>query len=122
MSKLSKLVAAIEADFKQRLPDYHKSRREGLTLLAALMLEVRSANLMELAAALPREIGTCHDRYQYLERQLKNEKIEANTVIAPYALELIARLRERGEMIILQLDQSHINDVNEVLRANFKIH
>ena len=56
MVKRPALVEAIEADFKERLPDYHKSRREGLAALAGVMLETRSANLMELAAALPREI------------------------------------------------------------------
>ena len=56
MVKRPALVEAIEADFKERLPDYHKSRREGLAALAGVMLERRSANLMELAAALPREI------------------------------------------------------------------
>ncbi|MSP89765.1 MAG: hypothetical protein EXQ92_13300, partial [Alphaproteobacteria bacterium] len=55
--KRSALIEAMEEDFKERLPGYHKSRREGLTTLAGVMLEARSANLMELAAALPREIG-----------------------------------------------------------------
>ena len=59
----SALIKAIEEDLKRRLPGYHKSRREGLTTLAAVMLEVRSANLMELAAALPRKIGAAEHRY-----------------------------------------------------------
>jgi len=62
---------------------------------------------MELAEALPREIGTAHDRYQYIERQLKNEKIDSDATIEPYALEVIERLSSRGETIILQMDQSH---------------
>ena len=37
---------AIGADFEGRHPGYPKSRREGLVLLASVMLEVRSANLM----------------------------------------------------------------------------
>ena len=73
----SMLAKTIEEDFKAKLPSYHKSRREGLTTLAALMLEIRSANLMELASALPREIGSADHRYQYIERQLKNEAIDA---------------------------------------------
>lgn len=43
------------------------------------MLETRSANLMELAAALPRDIGAADHRYQYIERQLKNREIDADT-------------------------------------------
>ena len=34
MVERSALIAAIEEEFKQRLPDYHKSRREELTTLA----------------------------------------------------------------------------------------
>ena len=68
----SAVIAAIEEDFQCRLPGYHKSRREGLTTLAGVMLEVRSGNLMELAAAPPREIGAAEHRYQYIERQLAN--------------------------------------------------
>jgi len=117
----SMLVKSIEDDFKDKLPGYHKSRREGLTHLAALMLDIRSANLMELAAALPREIGSADHRYQYIERQLKNEAIDVDEVIKPYALQVIAQLAARGETIILQMDQSHINDVNEVLMLSVRL-
>jgi hypothetical protein len=34
------------------------------------MLDVRSANLMELAAALPREIGAAEHRYHTGERSI----------------------------------------------------
>lgn len=121
MFKASAVSTAIEKDFEARHPVYHKSRRAGLVMLAGVMLEVRSANMMELAAALPREIGTAHDRYQYIERQLKNEKIDANATIRPYALEVIERLSERGETVVLQLDQSHINGVNEVLMLSVRL-
>jgi hypothetical protein len=96
---------------------YHKSRREGLTTLAGIMLEVRSANLMELAASLPHEIGTAHDRYQYLERQLKNDKTDVDATIRPYAQQVIERLASSGETVILRMDQSHINEGHEVLMS-----
>jgi len=121
MVERSALIAAIEEDFKQRLPDYHKSRREALTTLAGVMLETRSANLMELAAALPREIGAADHRYQYIERQLKNEAIDAGVMIKPYALAAIERLAARGQTVVLQMDQSHINDANEVLMPSARL-
>jgi hypothetical protein len=62
MCKASVVSTAIEKDFEARHPVYHKSRRGGLVMLAGVMLEVRSANMIEFAAALPREIGTAHDR------------------------------------------------------------
>ena len=118
MVKRTTLIEAIEEDFEQRLPGFHKSRREGLTTLAGVMLETRSANLMELAAALPREIGAADHHYQYIERQLKNEAIDADAVIKPYALQAIELLAARGQTIVLQMDQSHINDANEVLMVS----
>lgn len=121
MVKRSALIEAIEEDFKERLPDYHKSRREGLATLAGVMLETRSANLMELAAALPREIGAADHRYQYIERQLKNQEIDADAVIKSYAVQAIQRLACRGQTIILQMDQSHINETNEVLMVSARL-
>ena len=73
-----RLLAALESDFKERLPGYHRSRREGLVSLAAMMLETRSANLMELAASLPRAIGSKDHRYQYIARLLGNVKIDSS--------------------------------------------
>jgi len=49
MFKASVVSTAIEKDFEARHPVYHKSRRGGLVMLAGVMLEVRSANMMELA-------------------------------------------------------------------------
>ncbi len=71
---LSPVLRAIGEDFEERLPGYHKSRREGLVTLAAVVLETRSANLMELAASLPREIGSKDHRYQYISRLLGNPR------------------------------------------------
>jgi len=92
-----------------------------LTALTGVMLEVRSANLMELAEGLPREIGAAEHRYQYIVRQLQNEEIDADAVIKPYALEVIERLAATGQTVILQLDQSHINDMNEVLMLSVRL-
>ena len=53
LSGFSGVKEAIKADFKERLPKFHKSRCEGLTLLSSIMLDVRSANL-DLVARIPR--------------------------------------------------------------------
>jgi hypothetical protein len=117
----SALYRVIAEDFQSRFPGYHKSRQEGLVTLASVMLEVRSANLMELAAALPREIGAAEHRYQYIERQLANPAIEAKTVIRCYALQVMERLSAQGQTIILQIDQSQINDTNQVLMLSMRL-
>ena len=118
---LPPLLRGIEDDFRERLPGYHKSRRDGLATLAAMMLETRSANLMELAASLPREIGSKDHRYQYISRLLGNEKIDCDVVMAAYAVEIFARLAAQGQTIVLMLDQSKLNDFNEVLMVSVRI-
>lgn len=118
LSSLSKLNTALEEDFKKRLPRYHKSRREGLCLLASLMLEIRSANLMELSAALPREIAHADERYRYVERLLANAHIDVDDVAGAYARAVLGKLSDRGQTLALMMDQSHINGVNEVLMVS----
>ncbi len=118
---LSPVLRAIEEDFKERLPGYHKARREGLATLTAVMLETRSANLMELAASLPREIGSKDHRYQYISRLLGNTKISCEDVMAAYAGEIFARLVAQGQTIVVMLDQSKVNDFNEVLMVSVRI-
>ena len=60
--------------------------------MAAVMLETRSANPMELAAGLPREIGSKDHRYQYLSRLLGNTKIDCDEVMASYCQKLVTRV------------------------------
>jgi hypothetical protein len=100
---LSPVLRAIEEDFEERLPGYNKSRREGLVTLAAVMVETRSANLMELAASLPRKIGSRDHRYQYISRLLGNAKIDCDEVMAVYAGEIFARLAAQGQTIVVML-------------------
>ena len=118
---LEQVLCRVEEDFEQRLPGYHKSRRGGLVMLTGLMLEVRSANLMELAAALPREIGSKEHRYQYIERLLGNTHIDCDEIMEAYAGEIIQRLAADGQTIVLMLDQSKINDLNQVLMLSVRI-
>lgn len=121
LSGFSGVNEAIKADFMQRLPGYHKSRSEGLTLLSTLLLDVRSANLMELSAALPRDIGTKDHRYQYVSRVLANPHIDCAEIMQAYAGDIFTRLASNGETIILMMDQSHINDGHEALMISVRI-
>jgi hypothetical protein len=85
------------------------------------MLEIRSANLMELAASLPREIGSKDHRYQYIERLLGNTHIDCDEIMEAYACEIFRRLAADGQTIVLMLDQSKINDLNQVLMLSVRI-
>jgi hypothetical protein len=115
------LYNGIEDDFKSRFPGYHKSRREGICLLSALMLEVRSANLMELSSALPRDIAHIDERYRYVERLLSNTHINVDEISGGYARPVLEQLCADGQTIVLMMDQSHINATNEVLMLSIRV-
>ena len=117
----SRLVRSIGDDFGQRLVGYHKSRRGGIVMLVALMLSVRSVNLMDLAAALPRKIGSKDHRYQYIVRILANRHIDCLDVMKSYGQEIFLRLTAQGQTLVLMMDQSKINDLNEVLMISARI-
>ena len=89
---IATVAAAIEEDLRGRLPAQHKKQRAGLALLAATMLDVRSANLMDLAASLPRAAERLDMRYQWISRLLGNARIGVEAVMAPYVREVLARL------------------------------
>ena len=53
MDGISSIAEGIQQEFQRLLPLQRKTRRANLSLLVATMLDVRSANLMDLAAGLP---------------------------------------------------------------------
>ena len=55
MTGIERLADSIKAELEQLLPRQRKTQRGKLSLLVATMLDARSANLMDLAAALPLE-------------------------------------------------------------------
>ena len=55
MDGIGQIADSISADLQHRLPRQRKPQRGKLALLVASMLDVRSANLMDLAAGLPLE-------------------------------------------------------------------
>jgi hypothetical protein len=102
-------------EFKRVLPWQRKTQRENLALLTATMLDVRSANLMDLAAALPREADRTDMRYQWISRVLGNNLIDPDAVMEPFAREVLARAARDGHPVVLVLDQSKLSDRHQVL-------
>src|SRR4051794_36781685 len=100
---------------RARLPGQNKKQREGLALLTATMLDVRSANLMDLAASLPRAAGRLDMRYQWISRLLGNERVEVDAVMAPHGREVLARLAEGGRRIVLMIDQTRATGRHQVV-------
>jgi hypothetical protein len=102
------LASAIAQELRRRLPRQRKTQREKLALLVATMLEARSANLMELAAVLPRPAERLDMRFQWIWRVLLNPLISPDEVMAPFAA-------EKKRPLVLIMDQSKINDRLQVL-------
>ena len=79
------IAASISADLCGVCRDRTRSSAKVLALLVATMLDVRSANLMDLSASLPRKAERIDMRYQWISRLLGNELIDTDWVMAPFA-------------------------------------
>ena len=109
------MAEGLVEEFKRVLPDQRKTQRDNLALLTATMLDVRSANLMDLAAALPRDADRTDMRYQWIARVLGNKLIEPLAVMEPFGREVLARAAAGGQPVVLILDQSKLSDRHQVL-------
>jgi hypothetical protein len=110
----------IKAELAKRLPRQRKTQRDKLAVLVATMLHVRSANLVELAAGLPRESARWDMGYQWISRFLANDLVCCDAVMAPFAREILARLAESGEPIPLILDQTKASDRHQILMLSVR--
>jgi hypothetical protein len=111
---------AIKAELKRLLPRQRKTQRDKLSVLIATMLHVRSANLVELAAGLPRESDRWDMGYQYIVRLLDNHLVDTDEVMRPFALEVLAEIARQGGPLPLIMDQSKINDRHQVLMLSVR--
>jgi hypothetical protein len=109
------VAASISADLSKRLPRQNKKQRAGLASLVATMLEVRSANLMDLAASLPRAAERIDMRYQWISRLLGNALIDTDGVMAPFAREVLGRASAEGQRLVLIIDQTQANDTQQAV-------
>ena len=109
------VAASVSADLVRRLPRQNKKQREGLSLLVATMLDVRSANLMDLSASLPRACERIDMRYQWIARLLGNEHIDTDAVMAPFARDVLQRACADGQRLVLILDQTQANDTQQAV-------
>jgi Transposase DDE domain len=109
------LAEGIAQELQRLLPRQRKTQRTNLSLLVATMLDVRSANLMDLAAGLPRDAERLDMRYQWISRVVMNPLIDPDKVMAPFAHEILSRLAGEAQPLVLILDQSKLNDRHQVL-------
>ncbi len=118
---IATIAAAIGEDLRGRLPGQNKKQRDGLALLAATMLDVRSANLMDLAAALPRAAERLDMRYQWISRLLGNPLIDVDAVMAPYGREVLARLAADGRRVVLIIDQTQATERHQLVMVAARV-
>ena len=110
----------IKAELAQRLPRQRKTQRDKLAVLVATMLHVRSANLVEMAAGLPRASDRWDMGYQWISRFLANGLVCCDDVMAPFAREILAWLAETGAPIPLILDQTKASDRHQILMLSVR--
>lgn len=115
MFGIRQIAESISAELKQRLPKQRKTQREKLALLTATMLDVRSANLMDLAAGLPLEADRTDMRYQWISRLLGNQLVVCDEIMEPFARDILERTAERGKALTLILDQTKASDRHQIL-------
>jgi hypothetical protein len=140
MTSIERLADGIKAELEQLLPRQRKTQRgklsllvatmpvatggddacrywwrRCLSLLVATMLDARSANLMDLAAALPLATDRTDMRYQWIARFLANPLVDADAVMAPFARQVLERHGDGGDPLALILDQSKVADRHQVL-------
>src|SRR5436190_13191678 len=121
MGGVETVAAAVRADLAARLPSQNKKQREGLALLVATALDVRSVNLMELAAAVPRAAERLDMRYQWISRLLGNAHIDVEAVMAPYAREVLARACAGSRALVVIIDQSKVNDAHHMVMVSLRV-
>ena len=116
MGGIEQLAAGIEAE----LPRQRKTQRGKLALLVATMLSERSANLMDLAAAVPRSAERVDMRYQWIARLLANPRLDCDAVMRPFAEEAIRHASAGGTAVLL-LDQSKVSARHQMLVLSVRV-
>jgi hypothetical protein len=106
---------------EQRLPGQRKTQRDKLALLVATMLQVRSANLMDVAACLPRPAERLDSRYQWIKRFLANTHVVSEAVMAPYGREVLTRLSAQGQTVVLLIDQTQVNERHQAVMVAVRL-
>ena len=121
MDGIASVASRIVEDLQDRYPTQRNTQRDKLGLLVATMLEVRSANLMDLAAVLPRPIERIDKRSQWIERFMANDLVECDAVMARFAREVLTRIASSGERPVLSMDQSQASGKHHMLMVAVRV-
>ena len=111
---IAQLASGIADDLWLRLPGQRKTQREALALRVARMLEAHTANLMTLAAFLPRNAARADMRYQWIARFIDNHRVDCDAVLEPFARAVLVTAAASGRVMLI-MDQTKARERHEVL-------
>jgi hypothetical protein len=77
------------------------------------MPDARSANLMSLAASLPRPTERADMRYQRIARFIDNHLVVGDEVMEPFASEVLAKAAASGRLELI-MDQTKASDRHQI--------
>jgi Transposase DDE domain len=118
---VSHLACSIEEDMFKREIGFHKPHVKALSDLVACVLTTRSVNSCEWIEQLPRVLCQKKSKERFISRFLANVLVKPNGVMSGYAPELLKKLSENGETVVLMLDQSQVKVGYECLMVSVRI-
>lgn len=121
MGTVEKLAEAVEKGIKEALPKLRKTVVGKLSLAIAAMLEARTANTAVISNLLPLSTERADMREQWLRRLLKNELLDCEVVMQPFARELLQEAGTNGKTILLSMDQTDLGDRFAILVISVRV-
>lgn len=121
MTTVQHLSQRVWEDLGEFCPDLYKSPREKLATLVAVAVESSTCNLMEWAARLPIATSRMESRYAWVERFFQAETLDEDAVMRPFARQICAHSCQRGQTLVLCMDQTSIGNTHGILTLSLRV-
>lgn len=119
-------VAKLSRQFEEVLSPWDlglkKSHIYGLSDIVASVLSIRSVNTIEIAQVLPRTVEQEESKQRYLWRFLSNPAIDPLRVMGGVMPHLMESVTQKGETVVLMLDQTQITPEFQCLMVSLAFH
>jgi hypothetical protein len=121
MSTVKRLAEEIADGLKKEVPGLTKPVIRKLSLAVGAMIEGQTPNTVELSNLLSLETERQDMREQWLRRLLKSSALRCDTVMAPFACASLQKALEKGQVLMLSLDQTDLGDRMAVLMLTLRV-
>ena len=121
MGPVWRLAAEVARGLSEAHPKLRKTVVSKLALVVGAMIEARTPNTAELANVLPLDTERQAMREQWLRRLLKNPLLSSSILLKPWASARLADASRHGQMVVLSLDQTDLDDRFAVLMLGLVI-